>query len=298
MSDAGESPIVLPDDPSFGPEVQVDYPGYRSTQWRAPKRPLVTLPEDQHDPSRARVRRGDGRAARPRPDAPARGRAARRADRRPRPRRSTRTGGRSATRLSRCGRRTPAAATTTSSTSIRRRSTPTSPARAAASPTTTAATASSRSSPARIRGGTTRTRGVPHTSTSRVFGRAVHAAARHADVLPRRPALRLRPDLQLGSRPEVARAARLRASTSRRRSRSGRSPTSGTSSSAAAPRARRRSRSTRDAAADAVADGRPLLRDRALPSRRERAGGPLRAGRDPSSPAASSTAKARRSATG
>jgi len=40
------SPIVLPDDPSFGPEVQVDYPGYRSTRWRAPKRPLVSLPED------------------------------------------------------------------------------------------------------------------------------------------------------------------------------------------------------------------------------------------------------------
>jgi protocatechuate 3,4-dioxygenase, beta subunit len=50
MSDAGESPIVLPDDPSFGPEVQVDYPGYRSTLWRAPKRPLVTLPEEEHDP--------------------------------------------------------------------------------------------------------------------------------------------------------------------------------------------------------------------------------------------------------
>ena len=30
-----DSPIVLPDDPGFGPEVQVDYPGYRSTQWRA-----------------------------------------------------------------------------------------------------------------------------------------------------------------------------------------------------------------------------------------------------------------------
>jgi protocatechuate 3,4-dioxygenase beta subunit len=29
--------------------VQIDYPGYRSTRWRAPKRPLVTLPEDQHD---------------------------------------------------------------------------------------------------------------------------------------------------------------------------------------------------------------------------------------------------------
>jgi protocatechuate 3,4-dioxygenase beta subunit len=49
MPDAGESPIVLPDDPSFGPEVQIDYPGYRSTRWRAPKRPLVSLPEEQHD---------------------------------------------------------------------------------------------------------------------------------------------------------------------------------------------------------------------------------------------------------
>jgi protocatechuate 3,4-dioxygenase beta subunit len=43
-----ESPIVLPDDPSFGDEVQVDYPGYRSTRLRAPKRPLVTLPESAH----------------------------------------------------------------------------------------------------------------------------------------------------------------------------------------------------------------------------------------------------------
>jgi protocatechuate 3,4-dioxygenase beta subunit len=42
------SPIVLPDDPSFGTEVQVDYPGYRSTRLRAPKRPLVTLPEELH----------------------------------------------------------------------------------------------------------------------------------------------------------------------------------------------------------------------------------------------------------
>jgi protocatechuate 3,4-dioxygenase beta subunit len=41
-------PIVLPDDPSFGPEVQVDYPGYRSTRWRAPDRPLATLPEEVH----------------------------------------------------------------------------------------------------------------------------------------------------------------------------------------------------------------------------------------------------------
>ncbi|HZP72481.1 MAG TPA: protocatechuate 3,4-dioxygenase subunit beta [Gaiellaceae bacterium] len=40
--------LVLPDDPSFGPDVQVDYPGYRSTRFRAPDRPLVTLPEELH----------------------------------------------------------------------------------------------------------------------------------------------------------------------------------------------------------------------------------------------------------
>jgi protocatechuate 3,4-dioxygenase, beta subunit len=44
-----ESPIVLPDDPSFGPEVQLDYPGYRSTRLRAPARPLVPLPEEFHE---------------------------------------------------------------------------------------------------------------------------------------------------------------------------------------------------------------------------------------------------------
>ena len=84
--DPYEGPVVLPDDPSFGPEVQVDYPGYRSTRWRAPKRPLVTLPEELHVARRARVRRGRARRARQRPHAPARRRAARRADRRHRPR--------------------------------------------------------------------------------------------------------------------------------------------------------------------------------------------------------------------
>jgi protocatechuate 3,4-dioxygenase, beta subunit len=29
-------------------EVQTDWPDYRSTEWRAPKRPLVTLPEELH----------------------------------------------------------------------------------------------------------------------------------------------------------------------------------------------------------------------------------------------------------
>ncbi len=42
------SDIVLPDDPGFGPEVQVDYPGYRSTRLRAPDRKLHTLPEEFH----------------------------------------------------------------------------------------------------------------------------------------------------------------------------------------------------------------------------------------------------------
>ena len=43
-----DSPIVLPDDPSFGTEVQIDYGGYRSTRYRAPTRPLLTLPEEFH----------------------------------------------------------------------------------------------------------------------------------------------------------------------------------------------------------------------------------------------------------
>jgi protocatechuate 3,4-dioxygenase beta subunit len=42
------SDVVLPDDPSFGGEVQVDYPGYRATRLRAPNRPLVTIPEVAH----------------------------------------------------------------------------------------------------------------------------------------------------------------------------------------------------------------------------------------------------------
>jgi protocatechuate 3,4-dioxygenase, beta subunit len=48
MTDPYDGPVVLPDDPSLGPEVQVDYPGYRSTRWRAPSRPLATLPEELH----------------------------------------------------------------------------------------------------------------------------------------------------------------------------------------------------------------------------------------------------------
>jgi protocatechuate 3,4-dioxygenase beta subunit len=46
--DPYEGPVVLPDDASMGTDAQIDYPGYRSTRWRAPKHPLVTLPEELH----------------------------------------------------------------------------------------------------------------------------------------------------------------------------------------------------------------------------------------------------------
>ena len=49
MTAVDESPIVLPDDPSFGPDVQIDYPGYRSARRRAPDRPLAPQPEELHD---------------------------------------------------------------------------------------------------------------------------------------------------------------------------------------------------------------------------------------------------------
>ena len=48
MAQLEADPVVLPDDPGGGPEVQVDYPGYRSTRWRVAERPLVTLPEEFH----------------------------------------------------------------------------------------------------------------------------------------------------------------------------------------------------------------------------------------------------------
>jgi protocatechuate 3,4-dioxygenase beta subunit len=48
VGDPYEGPVILGDDPALGPEVQIDYPGYRSTRWRVPKRPLATLPEELH----------------------------------------------------------------------------------------------------------------------------------------------------------------------------------------------------------------------------------------------------------
>ena len=97
----------------------------------------------------------------------------------------------------------------------------------------------------------------------------VHPATRHADVLPRGSAVRLRPDLPLGPRPEGARAADLEVRPRDDDARLGARLPLG---HRARPRGRARPpwRSTpRDE--DPVADGRPVLRDRAVPTRRERA---------------------------
>ena len=66
----------------------------------------------------------------------------------------------------------------------------------------------------------------------------VHRAARDADVLPGRPALRLRPDLQRRSATSGRASASSAASTSRSPSRTGRSATASTSCWAAARRRR------------------------------------------------------------
>src|SRR5262249_37455480 len=139
------------------------YPGYRSTRLRAPKRPLVTSPEELHsllgpvfgddalDPT-------DGDLTAQHEGEPLGERIV--------------VSGRV---LDEDGRPVPGArvevwqadATATRSTSTRRRSTRTSQVPAGCSLTTAATIASSRSSRAPIRGATTRTRGARRTSTSR-----------------------------------------------------------------------------------------------------------------------------------
>ena len=232
---------MLPDDPSFGDDVQVDYPGYRSTRLRAPKRPLVTLPEELHsldgpvfgdetvselDHDLTRQHEGEPLGERiivSRPRA-RRGRA-----------------GRFETPWSRCGRRMQPAATP-----------PGRPASGAARPQLLGRRPLShrRRRQLPLRHGEARRLPVgqprerlasrPHPLLG--LRPRLHAAARHADVLPGRPALPVRPDLQLGARPEGARRSSCRSSISRRRSPTGRSRFAGTSCSATAAAARRRSR--------------------------------------------------------
>ena len=89
----------------------------------------------------------------------------------------------------------------------------------------------------------------------------VRAAAGDADVLPGRPALPLRPDLQLDSATGARESGWSRASRSRTPSRTGRWRTSSTSTCAVP--ARRRSRRRCDPPGHAFSDRWALLRDRA-----------------------------------
>ena len=182
--------------------------------WRAPDRPLVTLPEELHDLEGPVFGEDALDERRRRPDAAARRRAARRADHRhrPRARRGRPADPRRARRDLAGERRRPLPATR--STSIRRRSTRTSPAPAAASPTTTGRYRFVTVKPGAYPWGNHENAWRPAHIHFSIFGRALHAAARDADVLPRRPALRVRPDLQLGARPEARASCSSRGSTS------------------------------------------------------------------------------------
>src|SRR5215471_17350382 len=117
-----------------GVDPPYDYPAYASTVYRAPKRPLVTIPEGVSELSEPvyghqQVDQLDADLTRQHPGEPLGQRifvSGRVLDSDGRPVRSA---------LSRSGRPTPPGATRTRWTSTRRPSTPTSPAPAAASPT-------------------------------------------------------------------------------------------------------------------------------------------------------------------
>ena len=83
------------------------YPDYVGTRLRAPKDPLVILPHTLSELTGAGLRRAARRTSRQRPHAPARRRAARRADHRVAAASSTRTAARCAASWSRSGRPTP-----------------------------------------------------------------------------------------------------------------------------------------------------------------------------------------------
>ena len=256
------TPIVLPDDPEFGPDVQLDYPGYRSTRWRAPDAAARHAPRGVPRARGPGLRRGDARRERQRPDPAARGRPARRTDHRHGPR-------------ARRGRPAHPQRAHRGVAGERRRPLPPRgrPASRAARPELLRRGPLSHRRRRRLPLRHRQARRVPvGQPRERVAARAhplldlraaVHPAARDADVLPRRPAVRIRPDLQLRARPESARAPRCAvrprddAAGVGARLHVGHRPR---------PRAPARRRSTHDAAAHAVADSRALLHDRALPS--------------------------------
>ena len=200
------SDIVLPDDP----ELRAGGPGRLSgLPLDAPARAEAAARHAARGAPRSRgprVRRRDDRRARPRPDAAARRRAARRADHRHRP--GARRGRAADTQRARRdlagerGRTLPPrgrpASGAARSELLRRRPLP-----------------HRRRRPLPLRHDQARLVSVGEPRERVAAGShpllglrpRVHAAARHADVLPGRPAVRVRPDLPLGARPEGARAA-------------------------------------------------------------------------------------------
>src|SRR6266511_1020891 len=156
-------------------------------------------------PGRAGVRRGYGRRARQRPDAAALRRAPRRADHRHRPsagRGRAAVAGRARRDLAGERRRPVPARGRPASRAPRSELL-----RCRALPHRRRRALSLRHGQAgRVPVGQSRERVAPRAHPLLHLRPAVHAAARDADVLPGRSALRVRPDLPRGARPEVSRA--------------------------------------------------------------------------------------------
>ena len=292
---SGRRPVVLPDDPDFGPRCRSTTP---ATARRAGARPTGRsyAAGGAPRPRRPRVRRGRARAVRRRPHAAAR-RASRSASGSSSPGAcSTRTAARCAARSSRSGRRTRPAATATRSTSTRRRSTRTSPAPGRClTDADGALPLRRRSSPAPYPWRNHPNAWRPAHIHFSLFGRAVHAAARDADVLPRRPAASrtTRSSTRCATRRPRAPPRRALRPRDDRAGVGARLPL-GHRARPRRPRRRRRSRTSRDAPAHAVADRRArTTRSGSAAGAAARA----RPGRRSSSPAGCSTGRASRSPT-
>ena len=263
------SEIVLPDDPGFGPEVQVDYPGYRSTRLRAPKRPLVTLPEELHPPDgpvfgEDAIGELDGDLTRQHAGEPLGERivvSGRVLDESGRPIRGAlvevwqaNAGGRYRHEVD----QHPA---------------PLDPNFSGGGRVRTDDAGSYRFvtiKPGAYPWGNHENAWRPAHIHFSVFGRAFSQRLVTQMYFPGDPAVRLRPDLPFRPRPEGPRAADLAVRSRVDDAGVGTRPTAGTSCSAAAEPARRLWRS-RHPDADPIADGRAVLHDRALPRARARA---------------------------
>ena len=266
MADRRRSPIVLPDDPSFGPEVQLDYPGYRSTRWRAPDAAARRRCPRSSTTSTGPVFGEDAiERARPRPDARST-RASRSASGSSSPAAcSTRTAGRCRTRSSRSGRRTRPAAT---ATSVDQHPAPLDPNFSGAGRCLTDAEGRYRFvtiKPGAYPWGNHENAWRPAHIHFSLFGRAFTQRLVTQMYFPGDPLFAYDPIFTLGARPEGARAAGRALRPRDDAARVGARRTDwdivlGRGGTGTTPM-----ENGDDAAADALADGRPVLRDRALP---------------------------------